>query len=165
MTNEPTATDTEHVVPVLQVHRVDHVGKTVPDMAEATRSSRRCPATPSRGHRDPPPWAASGSAAISTSRRTPSCGKSASTAVTTRPSKLFEYRLPGQGRSPVRNCDVGGHHAAFHVDDIDLAVEALRAAGVQVLGEPSESPGSRTRWVYFVSPCGENFELVSDMPD
>jgi catechol 2,3-dioxygenase-like lactoylglutathione lyase family enzyme len=62
-----------------------------------------------------------------------------------------------------RNSDIGGHHVAFYVNDLDAAVEHLKKNGVQVLGEPTSSkgPSEGQRWIYFLSPWGMQFELVS----
>jgi glyoxylase I family protein len=49
------------------------------------------------------------------------------------------------------------------VDDLDAAVEYLKAHNLRVLGEPtaSSSASGGQRWVYFLSPWGMQFELVS----
>jgi hypothetical protein len=46
---------------------------------------------------------------------------------------------------------------------MDAAVAFLRAEGIRVLGDPTASsgPSSGQRWVYFLSPWGMQFELVS----
>ena len=78
--------------------------------------------------------------------------------------EIFEYELPGRSLAQPANSDVGGHHLAFYVDDLDAAVDYLRAVpGVRVLGEPTDSSGPNLgqRWVYFLSPWGMQMELVS----
>jgi glyoxylase I family protein len=77
--------------------------------------------------------------------------------------ELFEYAAPDQAKVPPRNSDVGGHHVALYVDDLDAAVAHLHEHGVRVLGEPTASSGAHEgqRWVYFLSPWGMQFELVS----
>lgn len=77
--------------------------------------------------------------------------------------EVFEYSAPEQGRVSPRNSDIGGHHVAFYVQDLDAAVDYLRGRGVQVLGEPTASggPSQGQRWVYFLAPWGMQFELVS----
>jgi len=64
---------------------------------------------------------------------------------------------------PPRNSDVGGHHVALYVDDLDAAVAHLHAHGLRVFGEPtvSRGPSEGQRWIYFLSPWGMQFELVS----
>ncbi|MDB4873462.1 MAG: glyoxalase [Gemmatimonadales bacterium] len=77
--------------------------------------------------------------------------------------EVFEYEAPDQNNAAPRNSDIGGHHFALYVDDIDAAVTHLRDAGVEVLGEPTSSVGPHLgqRWVYFLAPWGGQFELVS----
>jgi glyoxylase I family protein len=77
--------------------------------------------------------------------------------------EVFEYEAADEQRPQPRNSDVGGHHLAFYVDDFDAGLEHLRAAGLTVLGEPTRSSNASAgqRWVYFLSPWGMQFELVS----
>ena len=77
--------------------------------------------------------------------------------------EVFQYAAPVQGDTPPRNSDFGGHHVAIYVDDLDAAVEAMHAYGLTVLGEPvaSSSASAGQRWIYFLSPWGMQFELVS----
>lgn len=77
--------------------------------------------------------------------------------------ETFQYEsADGQAPQP-RNSDIGGHHLAVYVDDMDAALEHLRAHGVDIMGEPTASAGPALgqRWVYFRSPWGMQFELVS----
>ena len=77
--------------------------------------------------------------------------------------EIFQWE-PADGQSgPPRNSDIGGHHLAFYVDDLDAAAEYLRAQGVRVLGEPTASRNASEgqRWVYFLAPWGMQLELVS----
>lgn len=77
--------------------------------------------------------------------------------------ELFQYdAADGQAPQP-RNSDIGGYHLALYVDDMDAAVEHLRAHDVEILGEPVASVGASEgqRWLYFRSPWGLQFELVS----
>src|SRR5674476_1323360 len=62
-----------------------------------------------------------------------------------------------------KNSDVGGHHIALYVEDLDTAVDYLKSRGVTVLGQPTASKGHNLgqRWVYFLAPWGLQFELVS----
>lgn len=78
--------------------------------------------------------------------------------------ELFEYAAPDQCPLQPRNSDVGGHHIAFYVDDIDAAVAYLEAKGVRIMGEPTvrtAGPSAGQTWVYFLAPWGMQFELVS----
>jgi len=76
--------------------------------------------------------------------------------------ELFTYDAPAQNPQP-SNSDIGGHHVAFYVDDIDEAIEYLKAKDVEVLSGPTESqgPAHGQRWIYFKAPWGMQFELVS----
>jgi len=77
--------------------------------------------------------------------------------------EVFEYQAADQRTAPPRNSDTGGLHVALYVDDLDAAVARLHALGLRVLGEPTVStgPSAGQRWVYFLSPWGMQFELVS----
>jgi catechol 2,3-dioxygenase-like lactoylglutathione lyase family enzyme len=77
--------------------------------------------------------------------------------------EVFEYE-PADGQAPQpRNSDLGGHHLALYVDDLDAAMAILRERGVEFMGEPTPSAQEALgqRWVYFTSPWGMQFELVS----
>jgi len=78
--------------------------------------------------------------------------------------EIFEYQSPDQNAVPPKNSDIGGHHLAFYVDDFDAAVAYLSAKGVKLLGTPtvrSAGPNAGQTWIYFLSPWGMQFELVS----
>ncbi|WP_326834676.1 VOC family protein [Amycolatopsis rhabdoformis] len=77
--------------------------------------------------------------------------------------EVFQYEAPEQNPVPPRNSDVGGHHIALYVEDLDAAVADLHRRGLRVLGEPTTSSGASEgqRWVYFLSPWGLQCELVS----
>ncbi len=77
--------------------------------------------------------------------------------------EVFQYAAPDQRTEQPRNSDVGGHHVAFYVEDLDAALAYLHERGVRVLGEPTASrgPSEGQRWVYFTAPWGMVFELVS----
>jgi glyoxylase I family protein len=80
--------------------------------------------------------------------------------------EVFQYdSADGQAPQP-RNSDIGGHHLALYVDDMDAAVAHLRAHDVEIMGEPVASAGASQgqRWLYFRTPWGMQFELVS-FPD
>ncbi|MET7994641.1 VOC family protein [Amycolatopsis sp. NPDC005232] len=77
--------------------------------------------------------------------------------------EVFQYEAPERNTVPPRNSDVGGHHIALYVEDLDAAVADLHRRGLRVLGEPTASSGASEgqRWVYFLSPWGLQCELVS----
>lgn len=78
--------------------------------------------------------------------------------------EIFEYSAPDQNRQSPRNSDIGGHHLAFYVDDMDAAIAYLKSKQVRVLDTPStfsEGPAAGLTWVYFLAPWGLQLELVS----
>ena len=77
--------------------------------------------------------------------------------------EVFSYEAPEQVSTPPTNSDVGGHHVALYVDDLDAAIAHLREHDVRVLDGPtaSKGPAEGNRWIYFLSPWGMQFELVS----
>lgn len=78
--------------------------------------------------------------------------------------ELFEYEVEDQNRVAPRNCDVGGHHLAFYVDDFAAALAYLESHGLAILGAPTvrtSGPSAGQTWVYFLSPWGMQLELVS----
>jgi len=77
--------------------------------------------------------------------------------------EVFEYEAANGQLPQPSNSDIGGHHLAFYVDDLDAAVDYLRSEGIEVMGEPtvSRNASEGQRWVYFRSPWGMQFELVS----
>ncbi len=78
--------------------------------------------------------------------------------------EIFEYSGDRLNVVAPRNCDVGGHHLAFYVDDFDIACAYLRTCSVRLLGEPTvrtDGPSAGQTWIYFLSPWGMQLELVS----
>jgi catechol 2,3-dioxygenase-like lactoylglutathione lyase family enzyme len=78
--------------------------------------------------------------------------------------EVFEYVAPDQNRRLPKNSDIGGHHLAFYVDDMDAAIKYLRDNGVEVLGDPTsytEGPNLGLTWCYFMAPWGLQLEVVS----
>ena len=145
--------------------RIDHIGFTVPDLEEATSwlvDVLGCELMYSLG-----PFASEDSdwmlehmnvhpRSVMEQLRFFRCGGQAI-------FEVFQYSSPEQNARPPRNTDIGGHHVALYVDDLDAAVDDLRTAGVDVLGDPTASRGASEgqRWVYFLAPWGMQFELVS----
>ncbi len=145
------------------LRRLDHIGFTVPDLEEATRflvDVLGCEYLYSLGpFRSGDDWMAEHlnvhPRAEVRENRFFRCGDQAV-------FEVFDYAAPDQATRLPRNSDIGGHHVALYVDDLDAAVGYLRERGVQVLGEPtpSKGPAEGNRWVYFLSPWGMQFELV-----
>ena len=77
--------------------------------------------------------------------------------------EVFKYETPEAQNPQPRNSDIGGHHVALYVDDMDAAIAHLKANGIETMGEPTASKqGAQGQtWVYFRSPWGMQFELVS----
>jgi catechol 2,3-dioxygenase-like lactoylglutathione lyase family enzyme len=78
--------------------------------------------------------------------------------------EIFEYEAPDQRRLSPKNSDIGGHHLAFYVDDMDRAIAYLENRGVEILGTPTRrdaGPSGGQTWVYFLTPWGMQLELVS----
>ncbi len=78
--------------------------------------------------------------------------------------EVFEYTSPDQNTTPPKNSDIGGHHLAFYVDDMDAAIQYLKDNDVEVLGEPTaytEGPNLGLTWCYFMAPWGMQLEVVS----
>ncbi|HEU4656743.1 MAG TPA: VOC family protein [Capillimicrobium sp.] len=78
--------------------------------------------------------------------------------------ELFEFRGPRQ-RDPANPADFGWQHVAIYVDDLQLAVERVVAAGARILAPPRPLPpleaGARNRFVYCATPWGSTLELIS----
>ena len=150
-------------MPMPGLRRLDHVGFTVPDIDEAHRflvDVLGCEYLYALGPFEPNgDWMETHLNVHRDTRmhnRWFRCGDQAV-------FEVFSYESPDQRDMIPRNSDIGGHHIALYVDDIDAAVEHLRAHDVRVLGGPtaSKGPAEGNRWIYFLSPWGMQFELVS----
>ena len=149
------------------LRRLDHVGFTVPDLEEAHRflvEVLGCEYLYSLGpfshpdegddwmttHLDVHPDA------VMVENRWFRCGDQTLL-------EVFHYSSPDQRTVRPRNSDVGGHHLALYVDDLDVAVAHLRDHDVHVLDGPTASrgPAEGNRWIYFFAPWGMQLELVS----
>ena len=80
--------------------------------------------------------------------------------------ELFEYSAPDQQSTLPRNSDIGGHHLAFYVDDIDASYDYVRSIpGVTVQEGPNgvaaTAPVAGQRWFYFQTPWGMQMELTT----
>jgi catechol 2,3-dioxygenase-like lactoylglutathione lyase family enzyme len=147
------------------LRRLDHVGFTVPDLEEADRflvEVLGCEYLYSLGpfrHPDDE-WMSTyldiHPRAEMVENRWYRCGDQAV-------FEVFHYTSPDQRTAQPRNSDIGGHHVALYVDDLDLAIAHLRSHDVRVLDGPTDSrgPALGNRWIYFLSPWGMQFELVS----
>jgi catechol 2,3-dioxygenase-like lactoylglutathione lyase family enzyme len=78
--------------------------------------------------------------------------------------ELFQYQAPDQAKTLPKNSDIGGHHIALYVDDINKAAEYLKAKNVKTLQGPipiKEGPAAGQSILYFVTPWGLQMELIS----
>ena len=159
--SEPTTVPTG---PIPGVTGVDHIGVTVPDLDEARRffvDVLGCEYMYTLGpfaHDDS--WMSEHlNVADTTVMRQLHFFRLGGQAI----FEVFEYVAEHQQRTPPLNSDVGGHHVALYVTDLDEAVAHLHRLGLRVQGEPTASsgPSEGQRWIYFLSPWGMQFELVS----
>lgn len=78
--------------------------------------------------------------------------------------ELFKYTAPDQQNTPFRNSDIGGHHIAIYVDDIDAAADYLKSKDVRTLMGPlpvDEGPAAGQTILYFFAPWGLQMEAIS----
>jgi len=78
--------------------------------------------------------------------------------------ELFQYKSPDQAKDMPKNSDIGGHHIALYVDDIDKAAAYLKEKNVRTLQGPipiKEGPAAGQSILYFFAPWGLQMELIS----
>lgn len=78
--------------------------------------------------------------------------------------ELFKYTAPDQTTVTARNSDIGGHHIAFYVDDINAVAAYLKAAGIKANMGPipvAEGPAAGQSILYFSAPWGLQLEAIS----
>ncbi|MDQ1849966.1 VOC family protein [Gemmobacter fulvus] len=79
--------------------------------------------------------------------------------------ELFQYSGEPDPDAPLkRNSEPGGFHLAFQVEDCLVAADRLRAAGVEVLDGPNHveaGPMAGLTWCYLKAPWGQFLEIVS----
>ena len=144
---------------------VDHVGMTVPNLAEAEAFFGRvlgCKTLARNGPLSAPDdWltrhvgvdARAEIRAMAMLR----CGNGANL-------ELFEWSAPDQDRRQPRNSDFAGHHLSFYVDDIEAAAAWLRRSGVDTYAGPFSTEAgdyAGQSVLYFRTPWGAHLELVS----
>jgi len=81
--------------------------------------------------------------------------------------ELFKYTAPDQKTVKARNSDIGGHHIGFYVDDINAAAEYFKSKGIRTLLGPlpvTEGPAAGQSILYFFAPWGLQLEAIS-FPD
>ena len=81
------------------------------------------------------------------------------------PAPTSNCSVPRPTRKTVpKNSDIGGHHIAFYVDDIEAAADYLKAKNVEDLQGPipiKEGPAAGQSILYFFAPWGLQMELIS----
>ncbi|MEO6299255.1 MAG: VOC family protein [Paracoccaceae bacterium] len=78
--------------------------------------------------------------------------------------ELFKYTAPDQKTAFPLNSDIGGYHIAIYVDDIDKAAEYLKAKGIKTLMGPvpmKDGPNAGQAIMYFFAPWGLQLEAIS----
>ncbi len=78
--------------------------------------------------------------------------------------ELFQYSAPNQRTEEPRNSDHGGHHLAFYVKDIQAAADKAKANGLKTFLGPfpiKEGPAAGQTILYVLSPWGMQLELIS----
>jgi glyoxylase I family protein len=73
--------------------------------------------------------------------------------------QLVQYDQPADRKQIMpRNCDLGGHHVALLVEDIEAAAAWLKQKGCTVLEAIAMDAGKKN--IYVADPWGHQFELV-----
>jgi catechol 2,3-dioxygenase-like lactoylglutathione lyase family enzyme len=78
--------------------------------------------------------------------------------------ELFKYTAPDQENVRPRNSDIGGHHIAFYVDDIEAATAYFKEKGIRTMAGPlpvDEGPAAGQSILYFFAPWGLQLEAIS----
>jgi catechol 2,3-dioxygenase-like lactoylglutathione lyase family enzyme len=78
--------------------------------------------------------------------------------------ELFQYTAPDQTTTLPKNSDLGGHHIALYVDDIDKAAAYLKEKNIKTMQGPipiTEGPAAGQSILYFLTPWGLQMELIS----
>jgi len=78
--------------------------------------------------------------------------------------ELFSYSSPDQKSVIPKNSDIGGHHIGFYVKDIKAAVDKARALGLKTMFGPFSvdgGPAAGQSMTYVLTPWGMQLELIS----
>ena len=80
--------------------------------------------------------------------------------------ELLEYQAPADRKIiKPRSCDVGSVHIALYVDNMDLALARVAAAGWMPVAEPQTVQGGERdgmRLIYVRGPDGVTIELMQE---
>ncbi|MFT4011167.1 MAG: VOC family protein, partial [Nocardioidaceae bacterium] len=142
---------------------IDHVGLTVPDIAEAAAFF-----TEVLGFQEfyaHGPYAKEGDFQTVHFDRRAECIGIRMLRTDNLNLELLQFTSPDQVRTMPKTSDWGSSHLALYVDDMARAVEHLRACGVRVLGGPLPLVGPETgpdgEFCFFLTPWSQAIELVS----
>jgi catechol 2,3-dioxygenase-like lactoylglutathione lyase family enzyme len=78
--------------------------------------------------------------------------------------ELFQYTSPDQKTEEPKNSDIGGHHIAFYVDDINAAADYFKANGIRTMMGPvpiTDGPAAGQSILYFFAPWGMQLEAIT----
>ena len=140
---------------------IDHVGITVPNVAEAVawfEDVLGCTSPLAFG-----PFCGRRRLCSTSIRARSSSTSSTCAAATARASSSSSTRRPDQDRTFRLNSDFGGKHIAFYVRHIDKAVARMGARGAEARRPPAvtEGPAAGQTINYFRTPFGTYIELIS----
>jgi catechol 2,3-dioxygenase-like lactoylglutathione lyase family enzyme len=164
VTEAPAAWAHDHAVP--GVRGMDHVGITVPDIAEARTWFEEVIGcwTPLRFGPFSDPTGTFMQDLLEVHPRAVISEINVLRCGTGSNIELFQYSAPDQDRRLARNSDFSGHHLAFYVEDIDVAVAYMEARGVRKFLGPfpvTGGPAAGQSINYFQAPFGTYVELIS----
>jgi catechol 2,3-dioxygenase-like lactoylglutathione lyase family enzyme len=164
VTEAPAAWAHDHAVP--GVRGMDHVGITVPDIAEARTWFEEVIGcwTPLRFGPFSDPTGTFMQDLLEVHPRAVISEINVLRCGTGSNIELFQYSAPDQDRRLARNSDFSGHHLAFYVEDIDVAVAYMEAKGVRKFLGPfpvTGGPAAGQSINYFQAPFGTYVELIS----
>jgi len=78
--------------------------------------------------------------------------------------ELFQYDRPTDRRTtPPKNSDLGGHHIAFKVTNLDKVLEMKNEFSLRFMAGPiaiTEGPAAGQRIIYVLDPWDNQLELV-----
>ena len=78
--------------------------------------------------------------------------------------ELFKDTAPDQTAVKQRNSDIGGHHIALYVEDIDAAAAYLKTTGSKTLHGPwpvNDGVAAGQSILYFCAPWGLHLEAIA----
>lgn len=150
------------------IHGIDHIGLTVPDLNEATDflvNALGAEVLYDTYTLDQPPRNSE-----FTHRRLGIKDTMAQRAIRmlvmpNGPSiELFQYEGPDQ-QGAITPADIGWQHIAFYVDDMDAAVERIERFGGKRNADPVDlsgiEAGAGNKFCYLKTPWGSSIELIS----